>query len=334
MRLQTALLRTVALLSLGGPVLAVEFVLDDFAVSTGWHLGRDPLEYGLNPALYPTWVPVPVPGMATVTDTDPAGIFGGTRDINLTRSAGYTWSPTVDYSTWQGGAFTFNSSWDDAIASWSLTYGGHGDLNLDMTGCGNDRLRIYGAGQFETYTNGTGNDTTPCTVSLVTGSGTGIQTQQLRGNMDQSPTFFDFPLSGFTTCDLTDVDRIVIAFGYLNGLNEAVDYGISEISLPFFCEEEIPVGAEEQAAAFHMAQNVPNPFNPVTLLSFTLEESAQARLVVHDLAGRQVALLVDGLLERGTHDVSFDGSGLPSGVYLYTLEALGWSRTEKMLLVK
>jgi hypothetical protein len=87
-------------------------------------------------------------------------------------------------------------------------------------------------------------------------------------------------------------------------------------------------------ASFALAQNVPNPFNPATEISFTLEKAGQASLKVHNLRGETVATLVNGQLGAGRHAVSFDGSQLSSGVYFYTLEAAGTSETRKMLLTK
>jgi hypothetical protein len=94
------------------------------------------------------------------------------------------------------------------------------------------------------------------------------------------------------------------------------------------------VGADELPSGFALAQNAPNPFNPSTEIRFSLPEAGEAALRVHDIAGREVATLVNGTLERGEHVVSFDGSALSTGVYFYTLEAAGQTTTRKMLLAK
>ncbi|MCB1048169.1 MAG: T9SS type A sorting domain-containing protein, partial [Calditrichaeota bacterium] len=90
----------------------------------------------------------------------------------------------------------------------------------------------------------------------------------------------------------------------------------------------------DRPVAFQLDANHPNPFNPTTTLSFTLHETLQARLSVTDLQGRRVAVLLDGLTERGSHQLNFDASGLGSGVYFYTLEAAGHRETKRMLLLK
>jgi hypothetical protein len=94
------------------------------------------------------------------------------------------------------------------------------------------------------------------------------------------------------------------------------------------------VDAREQPAAFGLGSIHPNPFNPLTRVAFSLAESGTARLSVHDLAGREVAVLVNGMLDRGAHEVAFDGSALASGVYLCNLRVDGATDTRKMVLVK
>jgi hypothetical protein len=94
------------------------------------------------------------------------------------------------------------------------------------------------------------------------------------------------------------------------------------------------VGANDQPSAFALTQNVPNPFNPVTTIAFTMDATASANLSVYDLTGAKVATLVNGLVNAGQHEVSFDGSKLASGVYVYTLQSEGRLESRKMVLVK
>lgn len=63
----------------------------------------------------------------------------------------------------------------------------------------------------------------------------------------------------------------------------------------------------------------PNPFNPSTVVRFTLDAGRQTALKVYDILGREVAVLVDGGMPAGTHSVAFDATGLASGVYLVRL---------------
>ncbi len=81
-------------------------------------------------------------------------------------------------------------------------------------------------------------------------------------------------------------------------------------------------------------QNSPNPFNPVTRISFSLPTTQMVQVKVYDILGRDVSTLVEGVLKAGMHSVIFEGSNLASGVYFYRLTTGGFSTARKMLLLK
>jgi len=83
-----------------------------------------------------------------------------------------------------------------------------------------------------------------------------------------------------------------------------------------------------------LSQNFPNPFNPTTVISYQLPQDSHVQLSVYDMLGRRVALLVDGQIQAGTHRVTFDGSQLSSGVYLYRLSVDGRVYSKKLTLMK
>lgn len=83
-----------------------------------------------------------------------------------------------------------------------------------------------------------------------------------------------------------------------------------------------------------LAQNTPNPFNPVTRIAFSLPRAAQVRLTIYNLRGRHVATLVNDKLAEGEHAVEFDGGAMSSGVYFYLLEFGAQKLVKKMLLAK
>lgn len=92
--------------------------------------------------------------------------------------------------------------------------------------------------------------------------------------------------------------------------------------------------APEVATAFELGQNYPNPFNPTTQIPFELKEGGDVTIKVYDLTGREVATLVNGYQSAGSHTVTFDGAGLASGTYLYTLKSGGFNLSRTMALVK
>jgi hypothetical protein len=93
-------------------------------------------------------------------------------------------------------------------------------------------------------------------------------------------------------------------------------------------------GTPDTPLAFGLEPAFPNPFNPTTTIDFTLANTGETHLTVFDLAGREVARLADGVLSAGAHSVVFDASELASGVYVYTLDAEGFSTSRRMVLVK
>lgn len=90
----------------------------------------------------------------------------------------------------------------------------------------------------------------------------------------------------------------------------------------------------EQPQAYQLAANYPNPFNPTTTLQYTLAEPTHVTLTVFDLVGREVARPVDRPEASGTHSVVFEAADLPSGIYLYRLEAGTTSQARTMTLLK
>jgi hypothetical protein len=85
---------------------------------------------------------------------------------------------------------------------------------------------------------------------------------------------------------------------------------------------------------YNLAQNYPNPFNPNTNISFVLPEAGNVKLTIYNLLGQAIKTLVNGFKESGLHNLSFDARDLNSGIYLYKLEANGYTQTRKMTLVK
>ena len=99
-------------------------------------------------------------------------------------------------------------------------------------------------------------------------------------------------------------------------------------------ESATPNRNNSNVAEYSLSQNYPNPFNPSTSISFSLEEAGMVNISVFDVTGRLVATLVNGVREAGSHSVEFDAAGMPSGIYMYRMEAGEFSAVQKMVLMK
>jgi hypothetical protein len=85
---------------------------------------------------------------------------------------------------------------------------------------------------------------------------------------------------------------------------------------------------------FSLSQNYPNPFNEKTVISFQLRTASFVKLAIYDIQGREVAKLVDGWMEAGDQQVTFNGLKLPSGIYLARVTINKKSQTQKIVLMK
>ncbi len=99
-------------------------------------------------------------------------------------------------------------------------------------------------------------------------------------------------------------------------------------------EEPQSVEHEGIPLEFGLEQNYPNPFNPETKIKFSIKSEEFVRLEIYNTTGELLSTLVNETMLPGKYSVSFDGSTLPSGVYLYRIKAGSFLQTRKMLLLK
>ena len=85
---------------------------------------------------------------------------------------------------------------------------------------------------------------------------------------------------------------------------------------------------------YALYQNYPNPFNPTTTIAFDLPQASDVELKVFDLLGREVKSLVNQSVAAGHHAVQLDASGLPSGLYVYRINAGSFSESRKLVILK
>ena len=110
-------------------------------------------------------------------------------------------------------------------------------------------------------------------------------------------------------------------------ITELVIYGIRSIC-------GVPGSSDITPIECSLHQNYPNPFNPATTIRYSLATGGRVTVDVYNVFGQQVAGLLDVVQAPGRHEVRFDGTGLPSGVYYYRMVAGRYSLSRKMLIVR
>jgi len=94
------------------------------------------------------------------------------------------------------------------------------------------------------------------------------------------------------------------------------------------------VEVEVKPTKFELYQNYPNPFNPSTTISFALPEAGNVTLKVYNTLGEEEAILKEGQMEAGIHEIKFNAEELSSGLYIYRLSTGKTTITKKMLFLK
>lgn len=147
-------------------------------------------------------------------------------------------------------------------------------------------------------------------------------------------TRFDFDMSAFAGSEVFVAVNYYIVDGGPTGTNS------DNIWVDHFILEGTPVNAidiDQQpgvAVGYALENNYPNPFNPSTIINFSIPVAEQVRLAVYNVAGQLVEMLVDAPMAAGNYKATFDAGNLPSGLYFYTIQAGAFKTTKRMILMK
>ena len=127
------------------------------------------------------------------------------------------------------------------------------------------------------------------------------------------------------------------------GTYVVVDYKGLKDTVYFKVNGDVTTGVDENGNnstnsvvpnKYELFQNYPNPFNPTTTIKYALPNSANVKLIVFDVLGRQVRTLVDEQKSAGSYKIEFNGSNLASGIYFYRLQTENFVQTKKLILLK
>jgi Leucine-rich repeat (LRR) protein len=132
--------------------------------------------------------------------------------------------------------------------------------------------------------------------------------------------------------------------GFLNFINNVIPENGDRLYPPVYVDVQTsgyvggpPATASEYLGKpyiFHLSGNYPNPFNPVTIISYEIPAEGHVSLTIYNVLGQKVATLVNEVQAAGSHQVNYDAKSLSSGTYLYRLRADNREMTRSMMLIK
>jgi len=112
------------------------------------------------------------------------------------------------------------------------------------------------------------------------------------------------------------------------------DNTYTDMGMHYFDVLGIEPGPKASVKDFSLISCFPNPFNPTTVFNFGLTTAGHVELSIFDISGRKVAALIDGFRNAGSYQVTFDGTGLASGIYIYQLNSERQSHMGKLIYLK
>lgn len=295
----TANIRELAVI--GQYLIAGEILTDNVYRST---------DYGVNWSLAP-----PLPGVGPGEVSSMYSAFG--------RFFVGTWGSGIYVSSDYGNTWRHDTG--EGIS-------GYGQVNLDFQAMGNN---LYVVGNGIQVSADSGMSWTPLEASPVT-----TWSLTSKDNFLFAATYYGVSISadsgktwrasndGFP--DTCSCDAIVATNKYL-----VVEVEGSGIWIrPLNEVTGINQRTSRKMTTFSLLQNYPNPFNPSTTIEYQIPLTSVVSLKVYDALGREVKTLVKESQGAGDHSVTFNAATLPSGVYIYRLEAGPYHDTKKLLLLK
>jgi hypothetical protein len=85
---------------------------------------------------------------------------------------------------------------------------------------------------------------------------------------------------------------------------------------------------------FMLYQNFPNPFNPTTIINYSIPKSGLVTIIIYDIHGREIKKLVNEEKSAGNYSLRFSGANLSSGIYFYRMQSGSFVETKKLILLK
>jgi hypothetical protein len=94
------------------------------------------------------------------------------------------------------------------------------------------------------------------------------------------------------------------------------------------------INSKINIASFELLQNFPNPFNPKTIIRYKLSEYSTVNLSIFNVLGQKVTTLISEKQSPGLHEIEWDASNVPAGIYQARLQTEFGTQTKKLILLK
>lgn len=237
-------------------------------------------------------------------------LFAGTFGAGVFKSVngGENWSST-----------SFNNGY-----IWSLTASANGTLYAGTYSDGVYKSNDNGQ-TWQKMVNGLSN---PYVYAVVTDNDNNVYANTWNGGVFASSnsgnTWYSLGMGGNKVSSLITTPSSSIIAGTSDGRLYTRHSGLTS------AKEE----RDDLPTSFNLSQNYPNPFNPSTTIEFSIARSENIILKVYNILGQEVKTLINGELKQGNYKVTFDGTNIASGVYIYRLSSNTVNITKKMILQK
>lgn len=255
-------------------------------------------------------------------------VGAGTVTFNDIGSSFSNWTTNA---AWNITTTQFNSSPSSFTDSPGGNYGNNINTNMTLSTAVNiSATPVVYLSFWHRYATEAGFDYCYVEVSNDNGS-TWQQVTSYNGNMT-TWTQQTFDISGYAAGST----QVKLRFRLTSDAGVVGDgWYIDDIKLTNYCGNLVGItGNNEIPLKFALEQNYPNPFNPATVIKYQLPKSAFVKISVFDILGKEVKTLVNEQKDAGYQQVEFNGGDLASGLYIYKIEADGFTDVKKMMLVK
>ena len=283
-------------------------------------------------AISPDLAKAHVANLGTITTLDVSKtnqnvIYAGTDDANV-------WVTTNGGTNWTLVNAGLPNRWVTRLtidpAAANICYVTHSGYKVDSTGAHIFRTTNYGANW--TAINGNLPDAPVNDIlvdpsnpaKLYAGTDYGVM---ITTNLGQNWSVFGSLPSSVPVHDLTIHQPTTKIIAWTHGRSAYYNY-LGQI-------QHIQPGNGSEPVDFALYQNYPNPFNPISRIKYKISKMSHVSIAVFDISGKKIQTLLDKNTNQGDYEIVFDGSGLSSGVYFYSLYIEGEkAATRKMVLLK